>query len=69
MLLPPAGWVVLKHSVSVCLQRSVTTLDQKIEKIRKKRKTEVSSGKTSVLTGAPETSGVTCDPVMAGEIS
>lgn len=33
--------------VCVCLQRSVTTLDQKIEKIRKKRKAEVSFRKTS----------------------
>lgn len=55
--------------VCVCLQRSVTTLDQKIEKIRKKRKAEVSFGKTFILMKVPESSGLTSDPLMAGEIS
>lgn len=53
----------------VCLQRSVTTLDQKIEKIRKKRKAEVSVGKTSIPWEVPESSSLTSDPLMAGEIS
>lgn len=50
--------VVETHSVRVyvcvCLQRSITTLDQKIEKIRKKRKAEVSFGKMSIPREVPE---------------
>lgn len=55
-------------NVCVCLQRSVTTLDQKIEKIRKKRKSEVSFRKISNLKKVPMSSGLNCDLLIAGEI-
>lgn len=40
-------WCIFLVQYILCLQRTATTLDQKIEKIRKKRKAEVSSTHSS----------------------